>query len=142
LVQGCEVWALVRSEAQRERIRSAGGLRLVDATTREEAAQQQQLHRIEAFADAAEVTATGKEADVLVVLTKSYDTQATADRVPLRDLVRRDGGGVVLTLQNGMGNREILQASLVSSAGDSHGGPVVLQGITDVGALLTQPGEH
>jgi ketopantoate reductase len=139
MAQGCEVWALVRSEAQRERIHSAGGLHLVDATTQGQAAQQQ-LHRIEAFADAAEVTATGKEADVLVVLTKSYDTQATADRVPLRDLVRRDGG-VVLTLQNGMGNREILQASLASSAGDRHG-PVVLQGITDVGALLTQPGEH
>lgn len=99
-------------------------------------------HKIEAFADAAQVKAQAREADVLVFLTKSYDTRATAHLIPLAELVRPDGG-VVLTLQNGMGNREVLQASLQPAAQTESGPgavPVVLQGITDVGALLTQPG--
>jgi 2-dehydropantoate 2-reductase len=88
------------------------------------------------------VKAQAREADVLVFLTKSYDTRATAHSIPLAGLVRPDGG-VVLTLQNGMGNREVLQASLQPTQTGSGPGavPVVLQGITDVGALLTQPGE-
>jgi len=49
---------------------------------------------------------------------------------------------VVLTLQNGMGNREILEESLrrSSSSSSTSTSTLVLQGITDIGALLTQPG--
>lgn len=64
-----------------------------------------------------------------LVLVKSWQTERAAKQ--LSHVLSRDG--VALTLQNGLGNKEILSAEL----GDSR----VVQGVTTTGATLLGPGE-
>jgi 2-dehydropantoate 2-reductase len=63
-----------------------------------------------------------------IVLVKSWQTERAARQ--LADLLAPDG--VALTLQNGLGNAEILAAAL--------GPDRVLQGVTTLGANLLEPG--
>ena len=65
-------------------------------------------------------------ANLVVVTVKAFDTPAAADA-----LAAMDEAGVVLSLQNGMGNEETLAAALPSP---------VLAGTTDFGAERTGPG--
>lgn len=65
--------------------------------------------------------------DLALVLVKSYDTEAA---VPAVATVLADDG-MVLTLQNGLGNHEVLGAAFPGRA---------LLGITTIGALTVRPG--
>ena len=67
-------------------------------------------------------------ADLLIVLVKSWQTQQTA--AELAYSLKRNG--VVLTLQNGLGNEKILQAAFPGFA--------VVTGITTCGAYLQDAG--
>ncbi|MDQ7783378.1 MAG: 2-dehydropantoate 2-reductase [Desulfomonilaceae bacterium] len=67
--------------------------------------------------------------DLAVVLVKSYDTQST---IPVLKRILSDDGAI-LTLQNGVGNYEILN--------DAFPGRVLL-GITTMGAMTLGPGRH
>jgi 2-dehydropantoate 2-reductase len=88
--------------------------------------------------------------DIVLVLTKSYATAWAAEQA--RQLLRTEGRGlrtkadipvlspqpsvlspIVVTLQNGLGNRELLAAAL----GDAHVG----QGVTSLGATLLGLGQ-
>lgn len=64
-----------------------------------------------------------------LVLVKAWQTERAAQQ--LRACLAEDG--LALTLQNGLGNREILAAAL--------GEPRVAQGVTTTGASLRAPGE-
>lgn len=67
-------------------------------------------------------------ADLVLVCVKSYDTQAAA--AALRPIVHP--GTIVLSLQNGIENEEILRREL--------GLPDILAGLTHIGAELIEPG--
>ncbi len=64
-----------------------------------------------------------------IVLVKSWQTEQAADR--LKTCLRSDG--IALTLQNGLGNGEVLRRFL--------GEKRVAQGVTVVGATLLSPGQ-
>jgi len=66
--------------------------------------------------------------DVVLVLVKSYQTETAVSRIqPLLS-----PNGLVITLQNGVGNSEILQAGLQNTA--------VTVGVTSMGATVVEPG--
>ncbi|MFO7682355.1 MAG: 2-dehydropantoate 2-reductase, partial [Chloroflexota bacterium] len=66
--------------------------------------------------------------DVVLVLVKSYQTQTAVSRIqPLLA-----PSGLVVTLQNGLGNLEMLRAGLPSAS--------VTVGVTSLGATMVQPG--
>jgi 2-dehydropantoate 2-reductase len=67
-------------------------------------------------------------ADVVLVLVKSYQTTAVAPAAA----AARAGDGLLLTLQNGLGNRETLEA--VAGTG------LVAAGVATLGATLLGPG--
>lgn len=69
------------------------------------------------------------EFKLALVLVKSWQTERAAKQ--LSHVLSRDG--VALTLQNGLGNKEILSAELGSSR--------VVQGVTTTGATLLGPGK-
>jgi 2-dehydropantoate 2-reductase len=94
------------------------GLRLVEGD---------QIHKVRVFATGDPVAASG--ADICMVMVKSYGT-AWAAQVARRVLAT---GGLALTLQNGLGNRELLAGAL--------GPERVWQGVTAQGATLLAPGE-
>jgi 2-dehydropantoate 2-reductase len=66
------------------------------------------------------------ESDLVLVLVKSYRTAAIAP-----EAARAADGGLIATLQNGLGNREALEAA---------GASRVLVGVTAAGATLLGPG--
>ena len=66
--------------------------------------------------------------DVLVVLTKTFDTAAAVTGAAHA----LAAGGVAVSLQNGLGNDTALAAAV--------GGPRALVGVTTVGATLQEPG--
>ena len=70
----------------------------------------------------------GRKARFALVLVKSWQTKRTASQLPA--YLARDG--VALTLQNGLGNDEILAKSLGPSG--------VARGVTTLGATLLAPG--
>lgn len=78
--------------------------------------------------DARPVADLARSHDLVLVLTKSWKTAAVAP-VAARAVADQ---GLVLTLQNGLGNREILAAAA--------GGERVAAGVTGVGATLLGPG--
>lgn len=66
--------------------------------------------------------------DVILVLVKSYQTQTAVSRIkPLLS-----PNGLVITLQNGVGNAEILREGLMIEA--------VTVGVTAMGATMVEPG--
>ena len=66
--------------------------------------------------------------DVVLVLVKSYQTQTAVTRIqPLLS-----SNGLVITMQNGVGNAEILQEGLKTAA--------VTVGVTSMGATVVEPG--
>lgn len=66
--------------------------------------------------------------DVALVLVKSYQTETAVSRIqPLLS-----ANGLVITLQNGLGNAEILRAGLSTEA--------VTIGVTSMGATMVAPG--
>ncbi|MFA5857671.1 MAG: 2-dehydropantoate 2-reductase [Elusimicrobiota bacterium] len=68
--------------------------------------------------------------DLLIVLVKTYDTVSA-----VRNLQRFvDNSTVVLTLQNGLGNYELLKKCFGSNA-------LILAGVTTIGATLLSPGK-
>ncbi len=69
------------------------------------------------------------EVDLAIVLVKSYDTQST---VPVLKQALSDDG-VILTLQNGVGNYEILDSAFPGR---------VLLGTTTMGAMTLGSGRH
>ncbi len=94
------------------------GARLVDANNVEHA------YPVEATND----PATCRGARYALVLVKSWQTERVA--IQLADCLAEDG--LALTLQNGMGNRELLAGTL--------GLPRVALGVTTTGATLLGPG--
>ena len=68
-------------------------------------------------------------ARLALVLVKSWQTERAASQ--LRDILSSDG--IALTLQNGLGNREILEAAL--------GQERIAMGVTTYGATLLGPGK-
>ncbi len=81
-------------------------------------------HQVTAVADPGNLP----PADVVLVLVKSAQTTAAAQRArPLPP-----SGGLVVTLQNGLGNREKLTAALPDC--------IVAQGVVTLGATLLRPG--
>ncbi len=66
--------------------------------------------------------------DLELVLVKAWQTEKAAEQL-LHSLAQ---GGMVLTLQNGLGNREVLAARL--------GVEKVIVGVTTLGASLVEPG--
>jgi 2-dehydropantoate 2-reductase len=78
--------------------------------------------------DAARVDGPLEPADIVLVLVKSYQSNAVAQHAA-RALA---DSGVIVTLQNGLGNREILAAQ----AGTDR----VTLGVTSIGATLLAPG--
>lgn len=85
--------------------------------------------RVRATADPEEIARGSGPPQLVVMAVKSFDTREAAARA--RPLVGPDS--VVLTLQNGLGNIEVLQEEL----GASH----VVGGITALGATLIAPGQ-
>jgi 2-dehydropantoate 2-reductase len=83
------------------------------------------LHNLKLAHSAAEVRGP---VDLVLVLVKSYRTAAAAEQAATLLGV----GGLVLTLQNGLGNAEQLIAVL--------GADCVAQGVTSLGATLVEPG--
>lgn len=81
--------------------------------------------RVRACSDAGQA----KGCDLAIVCVKAYDTVTVAPA--LKPVLR--GGACVVTLQNGMGNIEILQDAL----GDER----VIGGTTSMGAVLVEPGK-
>ena len=69
--------------------------------------------------------------DLILVLVKSSSTLGAA-KVAKR-LLKPDGSTLVLTLQNGLGNAELLSRHLANG--------LVLPGVTMAGAMLEQPGQ-
>lgn len=67
--------------------------------------------------------------DLLIVLVKAPDTEAAISRAA--GLIKRDT--MVLTLQNGLGNVEIISRAV--------GGRHVLAGVTSFGAFISGPGQ-
>lgn len=65
-------------------------------------------------------------ADVVLLTVKSYDTEQAVRMIPIED------DTVVLSLQNGLGNEEIMS--------DILGGEHVLGGVTSYGSLFVEPG--
>jgi len=66
--------------------------------------------------------------DVALVLVKSYQTETAVSRIqPLLS-----PNGLIITLQNGVGNSEILQAGLQNTG--------VTVGVTSMGATVVEPG--
>ncbi len=96
----------------------ASGLTLVDLDG------QETRHQVTAVSDHTKL----QPADVVLVLVKSTQTEAAAQRA--RPLL--PPGGLVVTLQNGLGNREKLAAALPDCE--------VAQGVVTLGATLVQPG--
>jgi len=94
------------------------GARLVDASGVEKA------YPVEAINDPANC----QRAQYALVLVKSWQTERVAGQ--LADCLTEDG--LALTLQNGMGNRELLAGTL--------GLPRVALGVTTTGATLLGPG--
>lgn len=72
--------------------------------------------------------AVAHSANLALIAVKSHDTQQAAAKAGIV-LV---GSGLALTLQNGLGNRELLA--------DALGAPRVVQGITSMGATQLGPG--
>ncbi len=91
------------------------GAHLVDAAGSENAYPVQAVH-------------TCKEAKLVLVLVKSWQTERVAQQ--LGECLAEDG--LALTLQNGLGNGEILASVL--------GAERVAQGVTTTGAALVAPG--
>ena len=97
----------------------------VDALRRDGLQLDRQRIAVHATTDPTEIGPV----DLVLVLTKAVDTGAAAEAA--RPLV--DDGTVVLTLQNGLGNLEILGAAL--------GAERMLLGMTYHGATLDAPGQ-
>ena len=115
--QGHRVSLLVRRARTAAEIRSRGMVVLRDTV-------RLQLPAPAVATDIAELA----PADLVCMCVKAYDTRAAAQAV--RPAVQ--AGTLVLTLQNGLGNSEILQAELP--------GAQVLAGTTSEGATLHSPG--
>jgi len=75
-------------------------------------------------------------ARLALVLVKGWQTERAAGQLAI--CLAEDG--LALTLQNGLGNREILVATLRQAQGDALGTPRVAQGVTTLGATLLAPG--
>jgi 2-dehydropantoate 2-reductase len=113
----CDVWLIGHWQAHLEAIRW-DGLRLVFA------------HSVETHPIA--VTSNPREAagaDLALVLVKSYQTEAAAETA--RQVLSPDG--LVITLQNGLGNLEILA--------DRVGVERATLGVTSAGATVLGPGQ-
>ena len=68
-------------------------------------------------------------ADLVIVLTKSYQLQLEPERVNFEELIEKDG--IVLSLQNGAGNKDLLQKlckNMVLLGTTSHGAKIVGEG--------------
>ena len=113
---GHQVLAVCRNEQQREAIRQRG-LQLLEKEN------QRQVP----FQACAELPA-GERYDLVIVLVKSFDTEAAAQILA----ERLSPQSPVLTLQNGLGNAEALAARLQPGQ--------VLAGVTTFGALQEAPG--
>ncbi len=135
-----DVWLLSRRQEQIDAINHNGLRRELDGV--------EETHHPRAAANPTEIGAC----DMVLVLTKSYATAWAAEQA--RQLVRTEGRGrrtesdtpalslqplvlspptLVVTLQNGLGNRELLAATL----GDARVG----QGVTALGATLLGLGQ-
>jgi 2-dehydropantoate 2-reductase len=130
LSAAAEVWLLDPWQAQVEAINTAGLRRELDGVV--------EVRHPRATGDPAAIG----PCDVVLVLVKAHQTAwaATQARRLLRPAAAHGDGAqvalrsrtVVVTLQNGVGNREVLEAAL----GAAHVG----QGVTALGATLLGPG--
>src|SRR6266540_4733233 len=138
LSEHADVWLLSRRREQIDAINRNGLRRELDGA--------EDTRRPRAAADPAEIG----PCDIVLVLTKSYATAWAAEQA--RQLVRTEGRGlrtdsehhalspqssilspIVVTLQNGLGNRELLALAL--------GAARVGQGVTELGATLLGLGQ-
>jgi 2-dehydropantoate 2-reductase len=102
------------------------GVRLVDAQGAEHA------YPVEATSNPADC----REARYALVLVKSWQTERVAGQ--LAECLAEDG--LALTLQNGMGNRELLAKALRLPFDAAQDKPRVALGVTTTGATLLGPG--
>jgi 2-dehydropantoate 2-reductase len=112
-----EIWLLAKDPAAAQKI-SGQGIAVEGVSGSWQA-------KVKATADARDCG----ECDLVIVCVKSYDTKSAAKSI--KPAV--GDGGSVLTLQNGMGNVEILQ--------DAVGSEKVIAGITNMGATLLDAGK-
>ena len=112
-----EVWLLAKTEEEAKKI-NADGISVEGVSGNWQA-------RVKAASDPKDV----QECGLVVVCVKAYDTKSAARAA--RQMVAEEG--VVLTLQNGMGNIELLQ--------DVVGQEKVIGGITNMGAVLLGAGK-
>jgi 2-dehydropantoate 2-reductase len=94
-----------------------------------EYSEKQSFYRVTNFAVTDDPARYAGSADLALVLVKSFRTDAAAEQAAV--LLKPDG--LCLTLQNGLGNAEILQARL--------GAARVRQGITAIGVTKTGDGQ-
>ncbi|MCU0493191.1 MAG: 2-dehydropantoate 2-reductase, partial [Chloroflexaceae bacterium] len=71
--------------------------------------------------------------DMVLVLVKAHQTPWAAEQIGRTQGSPLPGSSLVVTLQNGVGNREVLAAALP--------GVAVTQGVTMMGATLLGPGQ-
>ena len=116
---GAELQVYQRRGATFDALKKQGGIKLVAAE-----GQPPELYPFSRISDNADAL---EEADLILVLVKAY---STADLGPLRGKLRE--GGVVLTLQNGLGNAEILA--------DFFGQKRIAAGVATYGAYTLSPG--
>jgi 2-dehydropantoate 2-reductase len=90
---------------------------------------KQPFYRVTNFAVTDDPAGYAGSADLALVLVKSFRTDAAAEQAAI--LLKPDG--LCLTLQNGLGNAEILQARL--------GAERIRQGITAIGVTKTGAGQ-
>jgi 2-dehydropantoate 2-reductase len=76
--------------------------------------------------------------DLIVILVKSSQTEEAAFKAS--SLIKRSRRANVLTLQNGIGNYEVLETILNANRSSDTKVITIKQGVTDQGAFLVQPG--
>ncbi|XP_054158559.1 uncharacterized protein LOC128956871 [Oppia nitens] len=96
--------------------------------------QRETVRSVRATLDGMEVLSDGRQPDVCLVLVKSHSTEKASETAST--LVGHNPQAIVVTLQNGVGNREQISATL-DKCGYSNR---VCQGVTNNGAFMLGPG--
>ncbi len=117
---GNEVWLVNRGRAHVDVMRNVG------LTLREDGVDR--VVRVQATTDCREIAATAGAMDLVIVLVKSFHTQAAIEAA--RPIISSET--VVLSLQNGLGHEDVLAAVV--------GGDAVLAGKTYAGGVMLAPG--
>uniref|UniRef100_A0A6B2KZ10 3-methyl-2-oxobutanoate hydroxymethyltransferase n=1 Tax=Arcella intermedia TaxID=1963864 RepID=A0A6B2KZ10_9EUKA len=130
----CDVWVLSTWDEHVKQIRSKG------LTVEDLNGEERVLRGINAVVDPKDVVGDGVLPDVIIVLVKSPYTAKAAERI--KEIFNSNPNSqeliTIITLQNGIGNLEILQTGLEEFKQLKL---KFVHGVTDQAALITSPGK-